>query len=520
MSVNRFELSVFNNILSSIAEEMGSALVLSSFSPNIKERKDLSCAVFSSNGDMIAQAAHIPVHLGSMSFSVRAILNEEINDGDIFVLNDPFKGGTHLPDITCIAPVFVEGKPEFFVASRAHHADIGGKTPGSMPLSTNIHEEGIIIPPSKLYIKGRLNRKLLEDILNKTRNPVEREGDFTAQISSLHTGKIRLLDTVRKYSLESVKDASGKLLDYSKELMRGVISSIPDGNYLFIDYLDDDGAGTFDIPLKVRITVKGDKVSLDFRGSSRKVKGCLNAPFSVTTAAVLYCFQCLAPEDMPLNSGPLEMIDIIVDENSILNASYPSAVVGGNVETSQRIVDLVFGALSKAVPGKVQAASSGTMNNITFGGTDPESGSQFAYYETIGGGMGARKGKNGESAVQTHMTNTLNTPVEAVERELPVRIRSYSIREHSGGSGLYRGGDGIIREFEFLAHCSASIITERRKNMPYGIAGGKSGKSGINKIISENNETNLLSKYSFEVRKGDILRIESPGGGGWGTREE
>ena len=517
MSVSKFELEIFNNILSSIAEEMGTTLIRAAFSPNIKERKDLSCALFSSSGDMIAQAAHIPVHLGSMSFSVSAIIeNEDINEGDVFILNDPFKGGTHLPDITCIAPVYIKDTLEFFVASRAHHADIGGKTPGSMPLSTTIHEEGLIISPGKLYDRGEFNDGLFNRILNTTRDPVEREGDFNAQLASLHTGQRRLVESIEKYGLETIKEASVKLLNYSESIMRSVINSIPNGVYTFKDFLDDDGAGTEMIPLKVKIIIDDDQVTIDFRGSSGRVKGCLNAPLSVTTAAVIYAFQCLAPGELPLNSGPLRILEIIVDEDSILNAAYPSAVVGGNVETSQRVVDLVFGALARAVPQKIQAASAGTMSNITFGGHNTKSNSDFAYYETIAGGMGAGSSRNGASAVQTHMTNTLNTPVEAIERDLPVRIRSYSVRKGSGGKGKFYGGNGIIREYEFLNNAEVSIITERRKTAPYGINGGEHGLPGKNLFYSNGEFITLAPKASFSVEKGKVLRIETPGGGGWG----
>lgn len=516
MSVSRFELAIFNNILSSIAEEMGSTLIMSSFSPNIKERKDLSCAIFNSSGSMIAQAAHIPVHLGSMSFSVEAIINEDIREGDVFILNDPFMGGTHLPDITCISPLFIDNKLEFFLASRAHHADIGGKTPGSMPLSTSIHDEGLIISPSKLYDQGRKNKVLFDQILDATRNPVEREGDFTAQIASLNTGRTRLLESAKKYSLSSIKEASEQLLDYSEEIMRTVIRLIPDGEYTFTDYMDDDGAGTSNIPLRASIKIRNEHAVVDFTGSSPAVKGCVNAPLSVTTAAVIYCFQCLAPSELPLNSGPLRLIDIIVDDDSVLNASYPSAVVGGNVETSQRVVDLIFGALSKAIPERIQAASCGTMNNITFGGYDNENRTEFAYYETVAGGMGARYGIDGINSVQTHMTNTLNTPVEAIERELPVRINSYCIRRGSGGKGEFNGGNGIIREYEFLTDAQVSIITERRLSSPYGIKGGEPGKPGKNLLYNKNGYSELPPKYTCRVVKGDRLIVETPGGGGWG----
>ncbi len=517
MPLSPFELEIFQNALSSIAEEMGVVLIRAGFSPNIKERRDLSCAIFKASGEMIAQAAHIPVHLGSMSFAVKAIIGEPgISEGDVFILNDPFRGGTHLPDVTCIAPVFADGGLEFFVASRAHHADMGGLTPGSMPLSTSIHEEGILIPPSRLYKKGRLNRSLFEGILSATRDPEEREGDLRAQLGSLELGIKRLKEVTAKYSLKKVKEAGDELLRYSEKLMRGVIRNIPDGVYTFEDVLDDDGAGTRNIPLRVSITIKGDKAVVDFRGSSGRVKGCLNTPFSVTTAATIYVFQCLAPEGMPLNSGPLRVIDIKAEKGSILNAEFPAAVVGGNVETSQRVVDIVFGALSKAVPEKVPAASAGTMSNTTFGGVNPGTGKNFAYYETIAGGMGGRFGKDGVSAVQTHMTNTLNTPIEALERELPVMIDSYSVRRGSGGGGRFKGGDGIVRKYRFLTEATVSLITERRKSAPYGINGGERGKKGRNTLLRKGKSSVIPPKSTFTVRKGDVLEIRTPGGGGWG----
>jgi N-methylhydantoinase B len=514
-----FELEIFQNILSSIAEEMGMVLVRAGFSPNIKERRDLSCAIFAANGEMIAQAAHIPVHLGSMSFAVKAVLEEpDINHGDIFILNDPFRGGTHLPDITCIAPVFIDGSLEFFVASRAHHADVGGATPGSMPLSTSIHEEGIIIPPSKLYRRGRLNSSLFKKILSATRDPEEREGDFKAQIGALELGEKRLKSVIEKYSLPKIKEAGFELLDYSEKMMRRVIRQIPKGVYNFEDYLDDDGAGTKKITIKTAITINRSRVRVDFTGSSPQVKGCLNTPLSVTTAAVLYVFQCLAPQEMPLNSGPLRAIEIIAEKNSIINASFPAAVAGGNVETSQRIVDVVFGALAQAIPLKTQAASSGSMSNITFGGKNPRTGKDFAYYETIAGGMGGRFGKKGVSAVHTHMTNTLNTPVEAIERELPVMIDAYSIRKGSGGDGKYKGGDGIVRAYKFLSGATVTLITERRRFAPYGIKGGNPGRKGRNVLIRKNKSRVIPPKSTLRARNGDVIRIETPGGGGWGKK--
>ena len=519
MSLSAFELEIYQNILSSIAEEMGVVLIRAGFSPNIKERRDLSCAIFLANGDMIAQAAHIPIHLGSMSFAVRAVLDmPEIDEGDILILNDPFRGGTHLPDITCIMPVFHNKKLEFFVASRAHHADIGGLTPGSMPLSTSIDEEGILISPSKLYRKGKLNRGLFKQILNSTRDPQEREGDFNAQVGAIELGEKRIRETIKKYSLKKLKEAGAELLDYSEKIMKDVIRQIPEGTYEFEDFMDNDGAGTNKIPIKAKISVKGRLAKVEFSGSSAQVRGNLNAPYSVTTAATIYVFQCLAPPTMPLNSGPLRAVEVIVDEDSILNAKYPSAVVGGNVETSQRVVDVVFGALSKAIPTKVQAASAGTMSNFTFGGKNPRTGRDFAYYETIAGGMGGRLGLDGVSAVQTHMTNTLNTPVESLERELPVMLNTYSIRKNSGGNGKYRGGDSIIREYKFLSPVTVSMITERRKFSPYGIEGGKPGKKGKNTLVRRNKDIPIEAKATFNVKKGDSIRIETPGGGGWGKK--
>ena len=492
-------------------------LIRAGFSPNIKERRDLSCAIFQSNGDMIAQAAHIPIHLASMSFAVRAVLDmPEIHEGDILILNDPFRGGTHLPDVTCIMPVFHKSKLEFFVASRAHHADIGGLTPGSMPLSTSIDEEGVLISPSKLYRKRKLNKKLFNEILNATRDPEEREGDFNAQVGALELGEKRLIETINKYSIAKVKQAGKELLDYSEKIMKEVIKKIPDGVYEFEDYLDDDGAGTVKIPIKAKIHIKGSRAIVDLRGSSPKVKGNLNAPLSVTTAAVIYVFQCLAPSNMPLNSGPLRVVEIVVDENSILNAKYPAAVVGGNVETSQRVVDVVFGALSKAIPNQVPAASAGSMSNFTFGGINSRTSSSYGYYETIAGAMGGRYGRDGVSAVQTHMTNTLNTPIESLERELPVMINTYSIRKNSGGKGKYRGGDSIVREFKFLSNATVSMITERRKFAPYGVKGGNPGKKGVNTLITRKKASKITPKASFNVKKGDSIRIETPAGGGWG----
>jgi len=409
---------------------------------------------------------------------------------------------------------------EFFLASRAHHADVGGKTPGSMPLSTTIEEEGIVIPPSKLYERGRLNEELFYGIIHATRDPEEREGDFRAQVGSLEVGRAHLDEVVKKYSLARVKAAASELLDYSERIMRTLIASIPDGRYRFEDHLDDDGAGSERIPVRLLLTVEGEQVVADFRGSSPQVKGNVNAPLSVTTAAVLYVFQSLAPSNIPLNSGPLRAITIVTEPGSLLNAQHPAAVAAGNCETSQRVVDVVLGALSTAVPDLVPAASNGSMNNVTFGGVHPATGAEFAYYETIAGGMGATREADGPSATHSHMTNTLNTPVEAFEREYPIEIDSYTIRTGSGGNGMRKGGDGITRVFRFLSPATATLITERRLTRPYGLAGGEAGVPGVNILVRKGRETELPSKCVVEVSEGDLLRIETPGGGGWGRAGE
>lgn len=502
-------------MLSSVAEEMGAVLIKAAYSPNIKERRDLSCAIFNATGEMAAQASHIPVHLGSMSFAVKAVIGMEINDGDILCLNDPYRGGTHLPDITVIAPVFINNKLEFFVASRAHHADVGGITPGSMPLSQSIEEEGVIIPPSKLYSRNKKNTVLFKRIVNHSRDSEESEGDFHAQVGAVRLGVKRMKDIIAKYSLNKIKKVSEELLNYSERIMKDVISSIPDGNYHNTEYMDDDGFGSKNIHLDLNLKIEGNKVRLDFTGSANSVRGCLNCPLSVTTSAVLYVFQCLAPRELPLNSGSLRPLIIITKMGSILNSQYPSAVAGGNVETSQRVVDLVFGALEKAVPDRIPASSAGTMSNITFGGVLPD-GNKFAYYETIAGGMGGRKGMQGISAIQTHMTNTLNTPVEALERELPIIIMNYSIRKNSGGKGRYRGGDGLKRTYKFLVPSQATLITERRRISPRGAAGGRNGKKGINFLISDARRFKLPAKVTLNLNANDMIEIHTPGGGAWG----
>ena len=514
------ELELFKNIFVSISDEMGAVLGRTSLSPNIKERKDFSCALFNQKGETFAQGSHIPVHLGAMPLSVQAALKAlHFEEGDLAILNDPYRGGTHLPDITCISPVFVDRKLVFFVGNRAHHSDVGGMTPGSMPLATEIFQEGLIIPPIKLIQKGRLSSDLLELILANVRTPEERKGDLLAQIAANEKGKQRLKEIIKKYGLNKLLRYTRLIQNYSEKILRETIKHIPDGTFTFTDYLDDDGIKDKPIKITVEITIKNDEALIDFSSSSSQVEGGVNANYAVTYSAVLYVFRCLVEEDIPFNTGLMRPLKINAPRGSILNALHPAATAGGNVETSQRIVDVLFGALSQVIPQKIAAASSGTMNNVTFGGYDPSRERSFAYYETIGGGMGGSSDFPGLSGVHTHMTNSLNTPLEALENYLPLRIKRYCLRRGSGGGGKNKGGEGIIREYEFHVPTQVTIISERRKFAPYGIQGGKSGKKGKNILISKGKKIPLSSKVNIKVLPGDVLRIETPGGGGYGRKE-
>jgi N-methylhydantoinase B/oxoprolinase/acetone carboxylase alpha subunit len=515
------ELELFKNLFVSISEEMGAVLERTSLSPNIKERKDFSCALFTKKGETFAQGSHIPVHLGAMPLSVQASLEYvDFEDGDMVILNDPYRGGTHLPDVTCISPVFMNKKLSFFVANRAHHSDIGGMSPGSMPLATEIFQEGLIIPPIKLVKKGDVDEDLLSLILANVRTPEERKGDLMAQIAANNKGKTRLEETIKKFGSTKILEYASLIQDYTEKILRQTIKSIPDGVYEFLDYMDDDGISDKPVRIGVKLTIKGDHCIVDFSHSSEQVAGGVNANSAVTYSAVLYVFRSLVEEEIPFNTGLLRPLKIIAPRGKVINAEYPSATAGGNVETSQRIVDTLLGALYKAVPDKIPAASSGTMNNVTFGGYDPERKSRFAYYETIGGGMGAGFNFDGLSGVHTHMTNSLNTPLEAMENYLPLYIQKYSLRAHSGGFGKNKGGDGIIREYKFSVPTQISIISERRKFAPYGLRGGKEGKKGLNLLIlADGQKIKLSSKVNLRAKAGDVLHIETPGGGGYGKKE-
>jgi N-methylhydantoinase B len=521
MTVDPISLEVFKNLFASVAEEMGVTLQRASFSPNIRERLDFSCAVFDAQARMIAQAAHIPVHLGSMPASVEYALREfdSLQPGDVIILNDPYHGGTHLPDITMVSPVFVDGVVRFFVASRAHHADVGGMSPGSLPLSTELYQEGIIIPPIKLMDAGRENQGILALITANSRAPEERLGDLQAQIAAQRVGERRLLALVEAHGEPRVTEHADALMDYARRMTEAVIASIPEGTYTFVDALEGDGQREFRIPIQATITVRGSGMTVDFTGSAPQVAGNVNAVEAIVRSATWYCIRLLAQDDVPVNHGCFQPVQVVIPPGSLLNPDFPAAVAVGNTETGQRVVDTVLGALAKALPGRIPAASQGTMNNFTFGGTI--NNQAFVYYETIAGGHGAGAAGDGISGRHSHMTNTRNTPVEALEYVLPVRVVEYALREGSGGDGKHRGGDGIRRVYEFLAPAAVTLNSERRIYAPYGLEGGDAGAPGQNLLIhpDSTDAESLGAKWTGQVEAGDQIVIETPGGGGWGSRE-
>lgn len=521
MTTNPILMQVFKNRFAAIAEEMGVTLNRTAFSPNIKERRDFSCALFDVNGDMIAQAAHIPVHLGSMPLSVKAaIASQPLHEGDMVMLNNPYQGGTHLPDITLVAPVYAGGdQPVFYVANRAHHADVGGMTSGSMPLSTSLYQEGVIISPVKIVEKGEIDHKLMGFLLTNVRTPIEREGDFAAQIMANRIGIRRTCELIEKYDLETVDLYAASLNDHSETVLRKTIAAIPDGCYQFADVMDDDGIANDAITIALRLEIAGDEATLNFDGCASQVRGSINAVYAITLSAALYVFRSLVKDDITTNAGCLRPLKVITHPGTVVDALFPAAVAGGNVETSQRIVDVILGALALAIPQRVPAASQGTMNNTTIGGIDSRTGLPFAYYETLAGGTGAGSENHGESAVHSHMTNTLNTPIEALEYSYPLQVTEYSIRKDSGGKGCFKGGDGLVREIKLLADAEVTVLSERRSSHPYGLAGGSSGAPGNNLIFSAAEQQRMPGKFSCSLRKGDSLRIETPGGGGYGENK-
>jgi N-methylhydantoinase B len=461
---------------------------------------------------MVAQAAHIPVHLGSMPASVASALRAiQLGPNDVAVLNDPYHGGTHLPDVTMVSPVFVDGTARFFVASRAHHADVGGMAPGSLPLSTELYQEGLIIPPVKLVQGGERNTGVLDLIVANSRAPAERLGDLEAQMAAHRVGERRLLALVERHSAARVTAHAAALMDYSRRLTEAVIETIPPGIYRFEDALEADPP----VPLRVAIEVDGSQMTVDFTGSAPQVAGNLNAVEPIVRSATWYCVRLLAEDDVPVNHGCFEPVTVVTPPHSVLNPDFPAAVAAGNMETSQRIVDVVLGALAQALPERIPAASQGTMNNVAFGGID--AGRPFVFYETIGGGHGGGPQRDGISGRHSHMTNTRNTPVEALEHGLPVRVIELALREGSGGAGRGRGGEGIRRTFEFLAAAAVTINSERRVRGPYGLNGGEAGQAGRNRLLRGDEEIELRGQAALQVEPGDRLVIETPGGGGWGT---
>lgn len=517
-SVDPVEIEIFRNLFASIAEEMGARLMRAAFSPNIKERRDHSCALFDASGAMIAQAAHIPVHLGSTPLSVQAAIEafgaQGFTPDDLIVLNDPFQGGTHLPDLTLVAPCFLPGeeRPRFFVANRAHHADVGGISPGSMPLSRHIDEEGLRLGPT------RLDDATFAWICQQSRTPDERVGDLNAQRAAARLGVQRLRELCARYGADHVEALGGALQSYAERILRGILAALPDGQATFEDRLDGDGLGHDDLAIRLTLTIQGDQATLDFTETCDQVEGSVNAVRAITVSAVHYAFRCLAPADLPSNSGILRPLTVLTRPGSLVDAIYPAAVAAGNVETSQRITDVLLGALAAFLPERIPAASGGSMNNTLLGGLDPRTGRPFAYYETIGCGAGASPQGPGADAVQTHMTNTLNTPVEALEHAYPFRIHAYRIVRGTGGDGVHRGGDGLLRAYAFDHPATLTLITERRCYAPWGLGGGGEGAVGRNTLRRAGGEVVALPpKVTMELEPGDLLEVQTPGGGGWGT---
>jgi N-methylhydantoinase B len=520
-NLDPISFEILKNSLISIAEEMGVVLRKSSFSPNIKERRDYSCALFNATGQLVAQAEHIPVHLGAMPYSVQTVLKEfrdDLAEGDDIILNDPYRGGTHLPDITMVSPISFKEKLVGFAANRAHHSDVGGIAPGSMSaLSRDVNQEGVRIPPVKIWMAGTPNQQILDFVLSNVRTPDERLGDLRAQRAANIVGEKRLVELLKKSRASTVETGMDQLRDYSEELMLKKIRELPRKSSSAVDYLDDDGFGTTDIPIKVKVIISQQSIAFDFSGSAKQVQGPLNAVYSVTLSAVYYLVRCVTDPSIPANAGCFKPIQVTAPSGTVVNAEPPAPVAGGNVETSTRIVDVTLKALSSIIPERVCAACQGTMNNVTIGGIDPRTGKYFTYYETIAGGFGARYSKDGVDGIHSHMTNTLNTPVEALESAYPLRVRRYELVQGSGGKGKYSGGLGIRRDTQVLAERSTiSLMGERQRHGPWGLFGGGPGSPGAYRILREGNVKRLSSKTTLTASTGDVLSVITPGGGGYG----
>lgn len=507
MRLDAVGLEVMSHAFASIAEEMGLVLIHSALSPNIRERRDASAALFDVDGEMIAQAAHIPVHLGALADAVAALRRLDPQPGELFLLNDPYAGGSHLPDLTLIGAIELEGRIAGYSVVRAHHSDVGGMTAGSMPAGAReLYQEGIIIPPS------RLTPELEHLLLANVRTPAMRRGDLAAQRAAVERGAEGVRALARRYGGPALRDAARELLDYAERRTKTAISRLPsDASMRAVDYLEGDGVVDEDLDIRVAVTIQDGMFHADFTGTHGAAPGNVNCPIAVTRSAVLFVVRTLLPDDVPMNGGVSRAIRVTAPPGCLVNARAPSAVAAGNVETSQRIADCVFRALA-AGGCQVPAQGQGTMNNVTFGGSREHGAGGWTYYETIGGGQGATDGAPGPSGVHVGMSNTLNTPIEVLELEHPLRVRIYALRRESGGRGTWDGGDGVVREFEALAPMEATLLTERRRYGPAGGAGGGDGAPGVNSL---NGET-VPSKTTRRLAAGDVLRIETPGGGGWG----
>jgi N-methylhydantoinase B len=514
-------LEVLRNALEATAHEMGGVLRRTSFSPNIKERMDASCAIFDSQAQLVAQAEHVPIHLGSMMKAVGPTIAAvgALAPGDVVIVNDPFVGGAHLPDITVIAPVYAGDALLGYVATRAHHADVGGMEPGSMPgRSTEVYQEGLVIPPLRLYTGGALQDDVLRLILANVRTPAERRGDLNAQLAALRIGERRLVELAQRHGAGVLAQGFAAILDYAERRMLRRIAELPAGTYRAEDCLDDDGSSDEPVWIRLRVDVAPDRLTLDFAGSSPQRRGNINAVAPMTHSAVFFAVKVLTDPTIPANAGLLRPIEVRIPEGSFLDARPPAAVCAGNTETSQRISDTVLKAFALFAPDRIPAASQGTMNLIGIGGTDPRSGRPYAYIETIAGGQGGRPAGDGMDGVQCNMTNTMNTPVEALEIAYPLRVERYEIRDGSGGAGRHRGGHGVVRALTVLDHeARVSLQSDRRRFAPYGLNGGADGTFGRNWLHGpDGNVRELPGKVSLTLKAGETVGVETPGGGGWG----
>ena len=515
MTVDPVRLEVFQHLLAAVCEESGALLQRTAISPNIRERLDFSCALFDGDARLVAQAAHIPVHLGSAADSVVAAVEAiSFEPGDVAILNDPYAGGTHLPDVTMVRPIFLGARkrPTFYAVNRAHHADIGGSVPGSMGVAGDLIAEGLVLPPVLWRTSRGPNRDVLTLLRANVRAPGERMVDFQAQDAALLLAERRVQQLVAEQGLKRTLEYCGHLMDYSERIAKSVIAGIPEGTFSAEDQMADDGKGNGPFTLKLQIRKRAGRLVFDFRGTSPEAAGGINANRSIVLSACVYLLRCLCPERLPTNEGLFRRVEIKTESGTLVDPCPPAPVAGGNVETSQRLVDVGLQALAKALPGVIPACSAGTMSNLTLGERT------FAFYETLPGGAGAGPETPGVSGVQTHMTNTRNTPVEALEQDYPVTVRSLTIRRSSGGAGRMRGGDGIVKELELHAPAVGSVFADRHDQGPPGLAGGQRGSPGRAQLIRDGRTRTLPAKGSIDLQVGDVLRITTPGGGGWGKR--